>query len=317
MRVGPRAADCPWPCWLFDVELETQATAPRASFVKEPNVRTVILALSLICCFVFLPSLASATIVLSDDFSTNGALVGQSPDVGTGVWTQIGTNSLSPLTVTSNALPVSAGSNFQDAGAQFSASVPNTAGTSVFSGLDINLSVAQATGDYFSHLSDPALSTSGFYQRLFARSATGGYQLGLLETSGGTTTWGTTVLSLSQKYRVAIAWNFVSGTTNDTFSLYVDPTSATEGSNTPYLTHTWTSATAEPANVSSGNFRQGSGTTGPTLTADNLIVATTFAEASGVAIPEPTAILFGTLVCGVIGLGVGGRRLKNRLFGRD
>ncbi len=35
------------------------------------------------------------------------------------------------------------------------------------------------------------------------------------------------------------------------------------------------------------------------------------------AIPEPGALLFGALVCGVIGLGVGGRRLRNKLVGRD
>jgi hypothetical protein len=247
---------------------------------------------------------ASATIVLSDDFSNNGALVGSTPDVG-GVWTLINSTT-NPLTVSSTQLNmVSTG---QDAGASFSAPVPHTDGSAIFTGLDIKLSAAQATGDYFVHLSDPALSPTLFYQKLSARSSGAGFQLGIAGQSN-TSNYGTTVLSFGTTYHLAISWSFIAGALNDTFSVYVDPTSATEGSNTAYLAGVVWTGTAEPPNVSSGNFRQGNVSNSATLSVDNLIVATTFAEVAGVAIPEPTAFLFGGLVCGVIGLGVGARRL--------
>jgi len=51
------------------------------------------------------------------------------------------------------------------------------------------------------------------------------------------TTWGASVLSLSTDYRVVIAQNFIAGTLNDTFNVYVNPTDlVNEGANTAYLT---------------------------------------------------------------------------------
>lgn len=41
-----------------------------------------------------------------------------------------------------------------------------------------------------------------------------------------------------------------------------------------------------------------------------------FSTLAFTAVPEPGAVLFGGLACGVIGLAIGGRRLKNKLFVR-
>lgn len=226
---------------------------------------------------------AQAAIVLSDDFNayTSGSLVGQ------GGWGQTGTSTVNPIQVTNGQVPLV--TNGQDAYRAFSSTVPNANGTGIYTGFDVTVTSA-ATGDYFFHLSDPAGTTTYFYQRIFVKSATGGYVLGLVDTSGtgSATTYGTTVLQLNQPYHISVAWNFVGNATNkDTFSLYVNPTDAVEGSNTPYLTHTWTSTSmAEPAQLSAANLRQGTNGSAPGVTLDNVVVATTFGE----VVPEPATL---------------------------
>lgn len=223
---------------------------------------------------------ASAAVLLSDDFTyTSGTLSGQ------GGWTATAT-AATPMQVSGNKVLI--GTSGQDEYKAFtSGSMSVVNGNSIYSGLTIRVTAAQATGDYFFHLSNPVGTTSLFYQRLFARSSGGGFQLGMLEISGGTTTWGGGVLALNTDYRVVVGWTFVAGATNDSFKVYVDPLDYVEANNTSYLTHTWTSVTAEPTAVSAANLRQGNASNSATVTVDNLIVATTFAE----AVPEPSTAL--------------------------
>ena len=130
-----------------------------------------------------------------------------------------------------------------------------------------------------------------FQDRLFAKSSGSGYVLGW---GGGNTTavYGTTVLNLSQNYRVVLAYNAVAGAGNDTAFIYVDPTSATEGSNTPYnaTAFVWPGGTENLA-VAEINLRQGTAANAPTLTVDNLGMATSFGEAYVYTpVPEPTSL---------------------------
>jgi hypothetical protein len=240
----------------------------------------------------FLPALsvamaahASAALVFSDDFSSDGTLVGSTPDLG-GNWTQTGTVATNPITVASGSAALVASG--QDVYAAFSESVPTTAGNSIVTTFDLTVSNVQSSGDYFLHLSDPVGTTSNFYGRIFARpSATVGfYQLGIASNSGtGTvTTYGTVDLALGQTIEVSMTWTFVAGPANDAFSLTTDGTSYLSG-------YTWT-GNAEPATqVSAVNLRQGGSGTGPSLTVDNLEVS---------AIPEPAVALLGSL--GLLGL---------------
>jgi len=229
---------------------------------------------------------ANGDIVFEDNYNNNGPLLGTTPGVG-GVWT-LNNSLVNPLTVTGNILGLM--NNGQDAYGAFSNAVPNSAGNGVYSGLDINISAAQAAGDYFFHLSDP-VGTNSFFNRLFARSSGAGFQLGIVDTSGtgSTVSYGSGVLNFNQNYRVVTSWSFVAGTQNDVFSIYVDPTDPNQAGNTAYLGgHVWTSTSVqEPLNVSSVNFRQGSAANAPTLTTDNLTVGTTFAEAARLVVPEP------------------------------
>jgi hypothetical protein len=230
---------------------------------------------------------APAAVVFLDDFtSPAGNLVGTTPDTGL-AWTQTGATATNPIQANGSAAAlVTSG---QDVYAGFSATLPSIAGESVHTSLDVNVSAAQATGDYFAHLSDPLATTSNFYQRLSARSSGNGYQLGLLDTSGtnSATTWGTTVLSFNQSYHVDVFWDFVAGATNDTFEVLVDLN--------PYLTHTWTSILAEPGQLVAANLRQGTAANAPTLTVDNLTVEGTIPEPASASLVAVSALALSAL----------------------
>eukprot|EP00900_Chrysochromulina_parva_P022886 jgi/Chrpa1/5230/Chrysochromulina_OHIO_Genome00020495-RA len=77
---------------------------------------------------------ASATILVRDDFSTDGNLVGSTPDVG-GVWAAQGDGAGSgPVVVSQGALAVSSASA-EDVYSNFTAVVSTG---SVYAGMDIN-----------------------------------------------------------------------------------------------------------------------------------------------------------------------------------
>lgn len=234
-----------------------------------------------------------AAVVLSDNFDgyTNSNLSGQ------GGWTITGTPPATPnpIQVAGDVDKYAQMSTGQDEYKAFTSAVPHTDGNSIVTSFSANVSATSTFGDYFSHLSSPVGTSSGFYQRFFARSSGDGFQFGLVDISGtgSTVTYGTGVLTLGAEYDVDITWNFVSGGNNDTFAVTVD--------GSPYLTHTWTSATAEPGTLEAVNLRQGSTSGAPTLQFDDYVVTEVL------AIPEPTAVA-------ALGLGALGmlRRRRSR-----
>jgi hypothetical protein len=246
--------------------------------------RSIVRALAAAVLCGALASAAQATVALSDNFDsyTNGNLVGQ------GGWGQTGASTTNPIQVTNGQVGLT--TTGQDVYEPFSSPVAHTDGSGIYTGFDVTVTSAQSAGDYFLHLSDPAGTTTNFWQRVFVKSSGSGYLLGLVDTAGtgSTVTYGTDALNLNQSYHVSLAWNFVSGLKNDTFSMYVNPSSPVEGSNTPYMTLTWTSTTVdEPAaQLSAINLRQGTASNAPGVIVDNLVVATTFAE-----VPEPATLV--------------------------
>jgi hypothetical protein len=228
---------------------------------------------------------ALGTPVFSESFSyPDGALLGQ----GTPAWTITGTSTVNPLQVSSGAVDIK--NTGQDAYRAFDSAVTAVDGTSFYYGLTLNVSAASATGDYFVHTTPTVGEASSFYSRLFAQASATGYVLGYLETAGGgaAVTYGTTVLDFNTSYNVSVAYDFVAGALNDTARVYVNPTSTTELDNTPYLSDTWTSTSAEPTGFAAFNIRQGSSSSGPTLTVDNIVASTSFADVAQV--PEPSSV---------------------------
>jgi len=246
------------------------------------------------------------TTYYSTNFGTgyvNGNLAGLTTDAaGQNGWKESGSTATTPIQITNGAAII--GKSGQDIYHAFDSTASATAGTTLFVGASLKVTAAQSGGDYFLHLSDPAGTTSNFYGRLSAKSSGAGFVLGIQSTSGtgSAMTYGTTVLNLNQTYNVVYAYDFVAGTLNDTFAVYVDPNSATRASLTAYVSAAWLSSTgAEPTSLTSINLRQGSSGSAPTVSVYSLAASNNLAA----FVPAPGAVA-------LIGLaGLVARRRRN------
>jgi len=261
------------------------------------NARILALAAML-----FVAVLSHGSVVFFDGFNTSdGNLVGYNS------WAQTLSTATSPIQVNNQAVVL--GSSGQDA--NHAATITGTAGTSFYIGISINISAAQANGDYFLHTASSAgSSTHG--SRIYIKSSGVGFVLGV-GANNGATTYGSTVLDLGTMYRVVFRYDFISGTGNDSMVAYVSPGSLTEGNNSVYASITATSG-SDISGVGVVNFRQGTAGDAPTLTLDGLTVATTFGEV--VPVPEPTNIALGIFAVGLLAFS-GVRAWRKKLKSAD
>ena len=237
---------------------------------------------------------AQATIVFSDNFNSyvSGNLDGQGPWLATAP-------AATPIQVNSGIGRAVVGTSGQDDYAPLtSGSITPGDGNSFYFSLTLDVTSAQATGDYFMHDSTPAGTTSVFNDRLFVKSSGAGYVLGIVETSGGAVVaYGSSVLTLGTDYQVVVAHHYIAGALNDTLAVYVNPTdTSVELNNTAYVTKAWTSTTAESTTVGAMNLRQGSAASAPAEQVDNILASTTFAD----VVPEPSSIAL--VGAGLLGL---------------
>jgi hypothetical protein len=237
----------------------------------------------LIGCIAASAASVEAASVLTDSFTyPDGNLAGQGP------WTQNSTTATNPIQVTGGRVVLGAAGG-QDVFANFASAIPNTAGTFAYYGLTLNVSSATATGDYFAHFTNGLTNPTNFTGRLAAQSSGTGFVLGYSESTSGGTTYGTTPLSFNTNYRVVVRYGFVEGTLNDTGAVFVATSVEGLSESSPYVTDAFNGTTAEISSFTGFQFRQGGASSSPALTADDLSVSTTFAEAA--AIPEPSAAI--------------------------
>jgi len=148
---------------------------------------------------------------------------------------------------------------------------------SVFLDADFSLSAAQATGDYFIHLGDGG--TNNLYARVHAKSATGGFVMGV-GTSTGTPTYSASVLNFGTTYHLLVRYDLVSGAANDTGAMYINPTTADGSGDTPYST--MTNIGTDATSIAGVYLRQGSAGNAATVSlVDNIVVT---------AVPEPASL---------------------------
>jgi hypothetical protein len=243
----------------------------------------------------------NASTFLYDDLTTgyvNGNLVGQNG------WAQTATASNNPVQYFDGKIVV--GSTGQDVWKALSTQIAKASVSTVYTRIDFSVVNAQANGDYFFNLSDPAGTSSNFYQRLFVRASGSGLNIGLQSTSGtgALTVWGSSVYNLNELLSVVIAWDMVAGTLNDTFNVYVNPLTDDRSLLTAEIASNWNSTTGpEPAlNISALNLRQGSATTAPTVYVEELWVGNSLADVGVSVIPEPDSWVL--MVTGFVFLGL-------------
>jgi hypothetical protein len=196
--------------------------------------------------------------------------------VGQNGWNQTGDATATVAQTVSNGTALlPSGAAGQDTYNAFSSTVNSTVyGDYLISTINFSITnAANTTGDYFFNLSSPVGTTSVFFQRLYSRNATegGGFQLGINGASAASSAvYGSTVLSLNTPYKAVIKWDFISGTLNDTLTLYVNPTDPILTNNTPYATSSFT--TTEPTTVAAANLRIGSSAATPGVLVDSIQV---------------------------------------------
>jgi len=240
-------------------------------------MKKITLLMSFIACVVF----AQAQLLVNENFTyaAGTGLIGQSG------WVNLGT---APSTV--NALVTSApgtpaitypgypgsgignevlvSNNGQDIEDQFTA---QTAGTVYFSVL-VNISAAQATGDYVMDLGEPN-SYMAYFGRLFIKSDGANIAFGILNSSGtgSATTWSTSTYSLNTTYLIVVK---VSATTGAS-GLVINPSMTTEPT-TEWILNATSVTVPSAAGLGEVNIRQGSSSNAPTFRIDGIHVATSY-----------------------------------------
>jgi len=220
---------------------------------------------------------AEATVLVQDNFPTNGDLVGTTPAVG-GIWTNI-SGTAGTLDVASNRLSILAGNN-EDATSQFSSAQTGT----IFAGFSFTLTTLptdSTAGGYIASFRDGTAASGNYNGRFFVRRAAGSganlFQVGVSNaTSGvdgvGAALWGSN-LTLNTTYQIVLRFDTDSG---DDITLWVNPSTISS-------TNVTSSDTGAVTSMDGFAFRQAGATHGAS-SIDNLVVSTTFAE----AIPEPS-----------------------------
>ncbi len=210
---------------------------------------------------------SQAIVLLQDDFSyADGSLVANSG----GNWTTT-SGTAGQVDVAGGVLNLTQAES-EDVNRTFA----SQASGSLFAGVNVNFSgLPSGTGGYFMHFKDS--TTSGFRGRVFATAGVGAgtYRIGITNASNTLTAIIATDLNLGMDYRVVFSTDAATQANSTVEVLGVGSASAAD-------------VVATPLVLSSFAFRQSlaSGNGMGTLTADNLIVATTRAE----AVPEPATM---------------------------
>jgi len=260
--------------------------------------------------FMVVLTTSQAANYLTVDFGvgyTAGNLAGLAANAaGQNDWKQSGSSATTPIQINSSGQAV-IGATGQDIYKAFTTPFTKTDGNSIYFKSRVAITGATTAGDYLLHLGSSAGGTE-FLGRISAKlTATGAstFQLGIqsLSGAGSAFTYGTTNLDLNTFYDVVMKWDFVAGALNDTFSVYVNPSSNVLANLTPYVSAGWLTSVAEPAALATVNLRQGSNTT---ALVSSLSVGDSLTDVG--VIPEPSSSVL--MVLGAVGL------IGLRAFGR-
>jgi autotransporter-associated beta strand protein len=239
-------------------------------------------------------SVSQATTYYSADFSsskfTNGYLGGFTNGVtislGQDGWLQSGTsNTNNPVTITNGTAKLTPTST----GAQtvfHTNPITLTAPSTIYASFDVNISNAHATGaSFFTFVGSATGGTN--HGRLYLRrpggvAATSGFNVGI-KTGAATQVFGTTAFPFGA-YKIVVAYDANTGTSNDAVAVYVNPIGQNRSAWTNEISVT--TAEADPAGFASITLTGGatSGSTANTVSISKLITADSVSE----ALPPPS-----------------------------
>jgi len=216
--------------------------------------------------------------------------------VGNAGWSQTGNppTTANPVQVvdtslTYTGLPDSAGrkvvvlngSNYEDPGFDITPTGSQTEASSVFVSCILNVvnPGTLAAGEYFLHVCTAGMTSTDFHSRVFVRQGTGGatfFNMGLRHQTNDTILYDTTERAVATPIFVVVSYDFVTGATNDTSRIWINPTLDESVPPTPALTAT---AIGTDLNaVGRINLRQPSANTNMSLEVDEIRAGTTWAS---------------------------------------
>lgn len=160
----------------------------------------------------------------------------------------------------------------QDVYRTFTGTALNATVPAIYAHAVVNVSAAQAAGDYFLSLG----STTTSIAKVYIRSNGAGFSFGVLRNTG-TVEYESVERPFNTNISLVLKYEQVTGTINDIVKLYVNPSAGTEPA-VADISHTGTAA--DTSSFAAIQLYQGTTavtTNAPTLEVDNIVVNTTWA----------------------------------------
>lgn len=229
-------------------------------------------------CFFSMLSLLQAQSLLSESFNySSGTLLTANN------WTALAGTGTNNVTVSNGnlAFPGSIGNGMgskiplANNGQDVSRTFTSTAAP-IYSSLIVNVSAANAAGDFFYSIGTSAAPATTVGAKLFVKSNGSGFSFGVLRGTGGIPVYETTVRPFNTNVMVVLKYEVVAGATNDAVKLYVNPGLSSEPA-TPDAVYT-AAIGADAGAFSAIALVQGTAVTAPTLEVDGINVGTTWAS---------------------------------------
>lgn len=161
--------------------------------------------------------------------------------------------------------------------------VSKTSG-SVYASFIVKVTAATTTGDYFAHFgATSGASVTTFGARVWAKKDTNGnlaFGISKSSTAANINYTGFNY-TIGNTYLIVAKYNFVSGTTNDTEDLFVNPVLNSTESTPTISTSSADNLTADPTVLASFCLRQGGSGTAPAIVLDGIRVSTNWSDIVG------------------------------------
>ncbi|SDE46642.1 Por secretion system C-terminal sorting domain-containing protein [Dyadobacter soli] len=155
------------------------------------------------------------------------------------------------------------------------------ANATTYNSMVVNVSAAQATGDYFYILGN-STSPLVYGARVYIRSNGAGFSFGISRGAATAPVYETTVRNFNTNYFIVLKYEVVTGTTNDLAKLFVSSAALASEPATASIEYGASTGEDITASVplSSVNLYQGTAANAPSLQIDGINVGTTWASVS-------------------------------------